>query len=147
MGNARRHRCQMAEAEINTWESAVRQVNQWHLGDYATNKARKRGISEVDLALTIDRGYLVEVNYNRGLCLVLRKEFSSYSVCVVVVPATRFIVTTWKNDLFDTHSTLDLSKYQLCDRDIEKAKDICSKLVRPRHHRSFGPLKGEYVRS
>lgn len=116
MDNARRHRCQMDAIEITSWESGVRQVWDWNLGNYAAGRAAQRSISLEEIWETLASGYIVEINRNRNLCLVIRREFAKYAVCVVVVPSTKFIITVWKNDLFDTHASLDLSKYQLPSR-------------------------------
>lgn len=109
----RKHRRQMQLAEITSVETVVHAQECW-IGDgpHVTKRARSKRVDGSDIYHTLKTGEVIEVNDTNDLCILMRKKFGHYAVCVVVNLPTRWIVTSWKNQLHDNHSKLDMSKYR-----------------------------------
>jgi hypothetical protein len=117
--NKRKHRAQMTPAEIQAVEELVHSQpsSSWTFGPHAAERMKAKGVTYEEAIETLRSGYLVEINENRDLCVVLRNDRGKSSVCVVVSLRTRWFVTTWRNGKRDRHTTLDATKY-LWDVDV-----------------------------
>lgn len=112
LDNKRKHRKQMSPDEIAVVEKLVRSQTRWTLGPHARDRMVAKGVDEARMLDVLKTGYVIEVNRNNDLCVVFRKDFNTYAICVVVSLATRWVVTVWKNGAKDKHYTLDRNKYQ-----------------------------------
>lgn len=109
----RRHRCQMRSCEIKAVEGVVntQPCSSWVFGPHSFSRMLAKDVTRDEVLSTLSTGYLIEINGNKDLCVVFRKEFSHSAVCVVAALRNRWIVTVWRNPLEDVHDTLDTSKY------------------------------------
>jgi hypothetical protein len=110
----RKHRRQMSSAEIASVEALVHDQprSSWALGPHLLSRMETKEVSREEVEETLAAGYFVEINENKDLCVVFRKDFPESSVCVVAALRTRWVVTTWRNRKGDRHTKLDTAKYQ-----------------------------------
>lgn len=71
---------------------------------HALSRMTRRGLTAADVELALS-GKIVEWHDD---CLLLRSEGG---VCAVVNLETGYIVTAYRNNQYDEHSTLDTSQY------------------------------------
>ena len=112
MTDKRKHRKQMKPAEIEAVERLVNAQARWLIGPHAAERMARKGVNQDQVLEVMQTGYVIEVNQNNDLCVVFRKEYDRFAVCVVASLRTRWVVTAWKNGAKDKHRTLDLSQYQ-----------------------------------
>jgi len=126
MTNQRKHRQQMTLREIARVENLVHAQTCW-IGDgphVNTLPLRGREVSVTEAYDTLRTGQVIEVNRNKDLCVLMRKNYADHAVCVVVNLLTKWIVTMWQNRIGDNHSTLDLNQYQWKVDLISELKDF-----------------------
>ena len=108
----RKHRQQMTPEEIERIESLVHAQTRWSgLGPHKTKMVQERQVPDKELFDVLNTGRVVEVNHTNDLCVVFRKDYEKYTVCVVANLPTRWIITAWKNKVGDKHRSLDISQY------------------------------------
>ena len=119
MNDKRKHRNQMSTEEIACVEALVHSQSRWVVGKHAKGRMARKGITVTQVFETLGEGQVVEINRNNDLCALFRKDYGGHAVCVVVSLQTRWVVTMWKNAVWDTHSTLDKDNY-CWDVDVQK---------------------------
>lgn len=120
--NRRKHRNQMNLDEIIFVENIIHSQPRWTIGKHAGDRAATKDIPREQVHDVLLSGYVVEVNENNDLCVVFRKEYSGYAVCVVVSLRTRWVVTVWKNNTKDKHTSLNQENY-LWDVDMTQVME------------------------
>ncbi len=129
------YRSQMDQADIDLCESAVKDKPYWRLCGYAKKRMAERSVNNEEVALTLTEGELLEINETQGLCVVMRRIFDNYAVCVVANATTGFIITVWKNELSRIKKERDMSDFLFITTPVSTS-DWVQKLF----------LKGNHVR-
>lgn len=102
----RKHRQQMTAAEITTIESLVHSTTFFAPKPHLIERAAERNFGEAGIMSALRTGMLIEARPDGRVCM----RHDGY--CVVASVATRRIITCWRNDDNDQHSTLNLRAYQ-----------------------------------
>ena len=104
----RKHRIQMNDSEIACAEFVAHATTGWTFGDnvHLFERLTSKRITRDEVIIALQSGDVIEVQ--DGGRIVLR---SGGGIAVVACLRTLTIVTTWRNDVDDTHATLDLSEY------------------------------------
>ena len=111
--NKRKHQSQMSQKEKDLIHSIVK-VGKYRVDSYPTNRMGQRCISDLDIALTVATGEVIEAHNNvkDDIRVLLRKDIKGKSCCVVVSIIKKRIVTCYWNDANDNHRTLNASLYK-----------------------------------
>lgn len=82
--------------------------------DHAEERMQQKKVNARDIEIALRYGHVIEVhNESEELRCVVEHTFGrpKMRVCVVISLETGTVVTTWKNQVTDTHATLDKSQY------------------------------------
>jgi hypothetical protein len=107
----RKHRIQMTEKEIATYELLTHRINPdaWFVRRHTNERAIEKQIPIDVLPIVLTQGNVIEARPDGRV--VMRHEMGSNAYCVVANWRTKQVITTWRNDTRDNHKTLDLTLY------------------------------------
>jgi hypothetical protein len=115
MTTGRKHREQMKASEIAALEISVRKVTARILSTHAAARMAEKGVTVKEIENCLKYGIAIEIHNEAGeLRVVIRHAYGrpKVAVCLVIGLTSQTVVTTWKNAGSDSHSTLNLFKYQ-----------------------------------
>lgn len=112
--NKRKHYSQMSQDETAAVINAVRSIRKANTTPYFRTRMQERAISNVDIALTLTQGKIIEAhNNNAAEVRILVQALVRNKLCNVVISlTTKNLITCYWNNLNDTHRTLDKSAYK-----------------------------------
>lgn len=102
----RKHRVQMTQPEIVELETVVHTISNWRLKSHLVQRASEKNFSEAGIRAALRVGQLIEARPDGRV--VMRHD----GYCVVANINNGIVITCWRNDDNDTHSTLNLKQYQ-----------------------------------
>jgi predicted histidine transporter YuiF (NhaC family) len=113
MTNRRKHRSQMTPAEIALVERAIHSKKNWNVCEHVNERMAQKNVTRNEMLAALEFGQVIEVHNNvkHDVRALVRHTSGNSHVCVVVSLITGLIITTYRNDSNDGHSTLNTSMY------------------------------------
>lgn len=128
MVREKKHYLQMTNNEKRFINNKIKTITNYFFSNHSEKRMKQKYISKYRVMRVLNFHNIVEFNFHNNDARVLLREIdlvgNKNSVCVVVSLVTGKIITAYKNDNMDIHSTIDWGQYDDTIDIIEKTNQI-----------------------